>query len=257
MNSFALKILAIAGMTANHVAAVFSPDMPWQATAILYAFGGMTYPIMAFLLVEGYRHTSSVRRYAMRLGMFAVIAQVPFTLCFGLTLNVLFTLLMGLQILWCWDNVKSKTIFALIFAGDLALSMFCDWALLGPLMVFMFSLLREKGASGIWLALLPSYICTLLPEILYVAHVVPALIGAAQASSLALNSTTGLPLMLSHESFLYLCNIGYALVGFTLAALCLSNYNGHRGRSMKWFFYAYYPLHLLIIWGVHQVLGAL
>ena len=64
ITSFVLKIAAIVGMTANHVAHVMGPLMPWEATLVLYSFGGITYPIMAFLLVIGYRHTSNVRSTA-------------------------------------------------------------------------------------------------------------------------------------------------------------------------------------------------
>lgn len=65
----------------------------------LYSLGGLTFPIMAYLLCEGYRHTSSVRRYAERLAVFAVVSQIPYSLLFGATGNVLITLLIGLGML--------------------------------------------------------------------------------------------------------------------------------------------------------------
>ena len=74
--------------------------MPEAPTVALYMVGGLTFPIMAYLLCEGYRHTSSVRRYAERLALFAVISQVPYSLLFGAQGNVLITLLNGLGHHW-------------------------------------------------------------------------------------------------------------------------------------------------------------
>ena len=67
---------------------------------MLFGFGGLTFPIMAFLLVEGYRHTSNVARYARRLLVFALVAQVPFGMFLSPGLNVLFTLLVCLGLLY-------------------------------------------------------------------------------------------------------------------------------------------------------------
>ena len=64
VTAFALKVAAIVGMTCNHIANVFGSELPGGAMVALYSLGGLTFPIMAYLLCEGYRHTSSVRRYA-------------------------------------------------------------------------------------------------------------------------------------------------------------------------------------------------
>ena len=66
VTAFALKVAAIVGMTCNHIANVFGSELPGGAMVALYSLGGLTFPIMAYLLCEGYRHTSSVRRYAER-----------------------------------------------------------------------------------------------------------------------------------------------------------------------------------------------
>ena len=62
VTAFALKVAAIVGMTCNHIANVFGSELPGGAMVALYSLGGLTFPIMAYLLCEGYRHTSSVRR---------------------------------------------------------------------------------------------------------------------------------------------------------------------------------------------------
>ena len=105
-SAFTLKMAAIAGMTCNHVANIFGDVMAPAATVFFFTLGGLTFPIMAFLLCEGYRHTSSIRRYATRLALFAVIAEVPWFLLWGPSLNVLFTLLIGLGLLWAGDHLR-------------------------------------------------------------------------------------------------------------------------------------------------------
>ena len=91
-----LKVVAIMGMTCNHAAYVFAGHLPFVGECVLFAVGGVTFPVMAYLLVEGYRHTSNVKRYALRLAVFAAVSQIPYALYLALNANVLFTLLIGL-----------------------------------------------------------------------------------------------------------------------------------------------------------------
>ena len=108
VTAFALKVAAIVGMTCNHIANVFGSELPGGAMVALYSLGGLTFPIMAYLLCEGYQHTSSVRRYAERLAVFAVVSQIPYSLLFGATGNVLITLLIGLGMLWLVDHQRQN-----------------------------------------------------------------------------------------------------------------------------------------------------
>ena len=104
ISSFTLKIIAIAGMTGNHAAYVLGPLLPaWLAVA-LFSLGGLTFPIMAFLVVEGYRHTSNLRRYASRLLLFTLISQIPYSLLLGAAGNVLITLTLGLACVYAVDG---------------------------------------------------------------------------------------------------------------------------------------------------------
>lgn len=265
ISGFTLKVLAIIGMTCNHVAHAFMPIMPHWVTFILYSMGGMTYPIMAFILVEGYIHTSNLKKYAVRLAIFAAISQVPFSLLNGWTANVLFTLLMGIGILWAYDNIKSRPLFVLLLVGVEVVSYFCDWAIAGPLIVFAFYALRKRGAAGISLTMVIPYICLGVPALIYfIAELMtafsntPEILAMQSADYIArayvnLN-ITGEPLLLSIGGFAQMCALGYALIGFSLAWFFILFYKGRRGRSMKWFFYAYYPLHLFIIWILKLVL---
>lgn len=245
ITSSTLKIIAIVGMTANHGAWIFAPFLPFPALCFLLACGGVTFPIMAFLLVEGYRHTSSPGRYAARLLAFALLAQIPYSLFLSSNLNVLFTLLIGLALLHIHDHGlpsigrqkregepvlleqggklarfrQSRVTFWGCAVIGVVVSSLCDWGVLGPLMILMGYLMPTRAqriVSPIALAALS--------------------IGLPQAGELLMGGgMDALPYLL------------YALVGCTSAAPLLFSYKGARGLPMKYFFYAYYPLHILVL----------
>lgn len=298
IDSFVLKIVAIVGMTANHVAHSMGSMMPWPATLVLYSFGGVTYPVMAYLLVIGYMHTSNVKRYASRLFLFALASQIPFTLCLGWgslpipRLNVLFTLLIGLGLLWAWDNVALRdfgygcldgarleggkiassgspsapgiALFVLVLAAGVAASYFCDWSISGPLLVVLFHMLRGKGSWGIVITMALLYLYVLFPNVMGLFDQIPRGMVSAQNAieqnlqhNIDMLYVAGVPIHLYNVLLQTIANIGYAVVGFTIATVLVCRYNGRRGLPMKWFFYAYYPLHLLAIWALDEVLTAL
>ncbi len=73
------------------------------ACEALKDIGYFTAPVMCWFLVEGYRYTRSVKKYAGRLLIFAVISQLPYYLAFArnhlapwYTLNMIFTLFLCL-----------------------------------------------------------------------------------------------------------------------------------------------------------------
>lgn len=259
ISSFGLKLAAILGMTCNHIANVFAADLPTEIMLALYSLGGLTFPIMSFFLVEGYRHTSNLRKYALRLGAFAVVAQIPYSLLWGAVPNVLWTLLVSLGLLWAYDNLKQRALFWLIAAGAFFATASFDWGGLGPVMTLMFYLLRERRA-GIALTMLIALIANMYP----VAESLIALQSAAYHSAeaflslLDLDRETTAPLIpyagaeneiLQAGLYVTLLGIiGYSVLGFGLAAVLLYLYNGRRGRPLKWFFYCYYPAHLALIW---------
>lgn len=298
-DGFGLKTAAIVAMTCNHVANVFAGQLPSAVLFSLFAVGGLTFPIMAFLLVEGYRHTSNVGKYALRLAIFACVAQVPYSLLWGAVPNVLFTLLVGLGALWLHSKMGRNPLFLLALMAAALLTLPFDWGCIGVLLVFLFQVVRSDGEGkaadgaagpsvkyaavrGIAAAMLVPYLAIGLPALLELPG---ALEGGASASTTNGDSlgdqaadfaahTAENMVPFSLDSLItgdasphaintiaqagHLAevwgNIGYALVGFTLAIVVLSCYNGQRGRPMKWFFYGYYPAHLLIIWLVRAFL---
>lgn len=219
LSSFALKIIAIVGMTMNHAAYIFYPYLPFEARCALFAVGGVTFPVMAFLLVEGYRFTSNIRKYAGRLLLFALISEVPYWLFLSHEGNVLFTLLLGLMALYLYDHLEQRAVFWLAFAALVAVSATCDWGILGVIMILMIRALPDRRKRVVYPILLPI-------------------------------AATGLPrlsLLMSTLDLVQVPFMLYAFMGCIAAIPLLLSYNGRRGRPLKYFFYAYYPAHILIL----------
>lgn len=222
LTSFALKIVAIVGMTANHAAYLFDGHLPFAAQCALFAVGGLTFPVMAFLLTEGYRHTSDIRRYALRLGVFALVSQIPYGLFLAHNGNVLFTLLIGLGVLWADDHAPNRGLFWAAACGGALVSLACDWGFVGIVMIYLFKAMRgERGAVAV-----PVGIAVLtfgLPHL------------SLLAAGVAAGDWSALPGVL------------YPLVGCPLTIPLIAHYDGRRGRPLKWFFYAYYPAHIAVL----------
>ena len=219
LTSFTLKVLAIAGMTCNHACYIFWYHLPEPLLCGLFLFGGLTFPIMAFLLVEGYRHTSNVRRYGQRLLVFALVSQVPYGLFLAHQPNVMFTLLAGLAVLYLYDHLRNRALFWLAFAGVVLATAWCDWGILGPCMVLVLRVTADRWRGPAYSALLPI-------------------------------AGSGLPALSQFATVPTLSNLAfvlYPLVGCTATIPLLASYNGKRGRPMKWFFYAYYPVHITVL----------
>lgn len=276
ITSFTLKVVAIVGMTCNHVANIFAMQLPGWATVALCSMGGLTFPIMAFLLGEGYRYTSNIRSYALRLAVFAALSQIPYSLLWGATANVLVTLLLGLGVLWAYDHIRKRALFFVVFAAVLVASAWCDWGIIGPLMIYLFYRLRREGAQrAVGLTMLVAALALGLPALeglssealLQTEGPVDALAQSLLAAGeggeglLAVgDGAEGQPALVSYTVndagtlVSSLGALGYATIGFGLAALLLVNYNGRRGRPLKWLFYWYYPAHLLVLWGLAQII---
>ncbi len=216
LDSFTLKIIAIIGMTLDHTAIAFGDHLPLAVKCLLYAFGGLTYPIMAYLISEGYRHTKNFRNYALRLLIFALVAQIPYSLVLYGQLNILFTLLLGLLALYIIERSNSQVFSAFIAVLFTLVSLFCDWPLMGVPMVLIYYYEKRRRAKLI--------IPVIFPYVL-----------------IGLSTVTPI-IMAGHEWYTYLPDILYVLIGCTLTIPLLGNYNGQRGKPAKYFFYVYYPL---------------
>jgi len=178
---------------------------------------------MAYLLTVGYHYTRDVRKYALRLGIFALISLLPFIWVLSDKLNVLFTLLMGLGIIWADDNLKNRFLFWGLFAAAFVASQWCDWSYIGVPMI----LLYHRGREQRWQVVLPIILVWAM-GITYIHTIMTSVFVEAYFRS-------------------YLPSLLYCFIGATATIPLLYNYSGDRGRPMKYFFYAYYPGHISLI----------
>jgi len=204
----------------------------------MQAASGIAFPITAFLLAEGYRRTSSRRRYMGRMLAFALAAQVPFMMAYrAALLNVMFLLLFGLLTLALYDRMKRRWLFWIAFAPYALLSIFADYGfLMGPAMIVMHHAIRNEARR----------------------RTVPAAAGGAYSFALSFAAAALLTLQVAANQGAMperLAAYGYELpeawmhvvfsIGIFAAIPLIRAYSGERGRGAKYFFYAFYPLHLL------------
>lgn len=232
MTSFILKIIAMLTMTMDHLGDVYLKHVSW-----MNLIGRIAFPIFAFQISEGYAHTKNLKKYFLRLFLFALISQIPFmlfcsTYTEGFTLNIFCTLFVGLLAIFIYDkiyhnNMKFTTnqkinytlkqvigILIAILLGIFAQVCNFDYGFFGIAVIFMFYLFKNDK-----LAMVISYI-------------------------------TACILKYGIQIILYGFNIWYILLGiFTmLPIIFILLYNGKQGKKVKYLLYIFYPVHLLILY---------
>lgn len=221
INGLVLKLIAIITMLIDHVGAVLYPS-----EMIFRYIGRIAFPIFVFLVVEGFFYTRNIRKYEMRLLIFAFLSEIPFDLAFNGAMlefhsqNVFFTLFLGLLMLDLIQKVEKQVVWELILlAGFMAIAYFLktDYDAGGVLLIYVFYKARERN----------------LIKVIGLAAISFFVFGPVECFSL-------------------------------LALIPILLYNGQRGfRSsrkiygnqaagipaivMKYVFYLFYPVHLLIL----------
>ena len=137
MTGFQLKLLAMLAMTADHIGAVFFPEIP-----LLRWIGRIAMPVLCFFIGEGLRHTRSPRRYLLRLTGFALLSELPFDLAFygGIEWghqNVYFTLALGLLALWAIQSRDMEGWLLALTAALAAELLGCDYGMYGVLLILL------------------------------------------------------------------------------------------------------------------------
>ena len=234
INSNLLKILAIIFMLLDHMWATIIPGNQWMTNV-----GRLAFPIFAFLIVEGFTHTSDLKKYIKRLFIFALISEIPFNLIytgswiFPFHQNVMFTLLLGLLCISEMDKVKNnkeiksriKSIFKIILYLLISIIGFVDYGIIGVLTIIIFYIF--KNFKFAWLGQLISLI------LLYIVFF--------KGQSVIIN-------IFDFEYFLPLQSIGI------LSLIPIWLYNGKRGKKneiIQYIFYSFYPVHMLVLYLIY------
>ena len=231
----ALKWIAALTMFIDHCTAVLV-EAGWIAGfravsyneyLVLRGIGRLAFPIYCFLLAEGLLHTRNVKKYLLRMGLFALISELPFDLALHRT----------------FFTPKYQNVFFTLFFGLLALSLW-QW------------LTQKKGFRAAWwrqaLGLL------LIAALAWLAELC--------RTDYGWQGVTVISLMYLLRELPVLRDLGMLAVLFTSSTLELAAfpdvvlfrlYNGQRGRQRKYFFYLFYPAHLLILAGIRWALWGL
>ena len=129
---YLLKIIILITITVDHIGLFLFPQL-----AVLRIIGRITFPIVAFQAAEGYKYTKNLKRYYLRLALFAGISQIPYSIYFGLRLNPIFTVLFGLTAIILWHkNTLCKILALALCVAGVAIPV--SYGAYGIFMVFIF-----------------------------------------------------------------------------------------------------------------------
>ena len=245
----ALKLIATITMLIDHIGAVLIENgilggpydfnlaaieasaqlSRWlQIDTILRGIGRVAFPIYCFLLVEGFLHTRDVKKYWLRLLAFCVISEIPFDLAifhrvfYWQYQNVFFTLLLGLTALWLVKWLEDEY----LCGGHIWDSR--------RRMVWGF-----KTAAAIGICLAAAWLLRTDYDIIGVCLIVLFYMARENRQ---------LQVILAVMVFFWEPPAVLAWI-----PICL--YDGTRGSNRwKYWFYAFYPAHLLVLWGIGRLL---
>lgn len=230
MSRTQIKYLVIIAMLIDHIAWCFIPTAS-ALGQIMHFIGRLTAPTMAYFIAEGYCHTRNVKKYALRLGIFAILSWIPYIylefgrlpiyftdghIAFDPTTSVIYTLFLGLLAIWLWDKgACPRWCKVLGVIGLCAVSLIGDWACFNVLWCLFFFLFRQR------------------PKQMWIAF---SIVGAICC----------VPILYSKPWWRYLFMFGIFMVPFLLR-FCYNGQPGKKSAVSKWFFYVFYPAHMLIL----------
>ena len=231
-----LKWIAMISMAIDHTGMVLFPQC-----MVMRMIGRLAFPIYCYLLVKGFIHTRSRGRYMGRMAVFALLSELPFDLaCDGrftwegqnvfLTLFLALGMLSVLEVLLT-DTGISKTlrvtgmVLIVLAAGLLSFACNCDYSFSAPFLVAGLYVYETGSRTGIRIMRYPVYSFLIFFVTMYVGWL--------------MNGLT------SEQAYAGVILEAYCLPAAWLIRFC----NGTRKKTGgKYFFYAFYPLHLLLLY---------
>ncbi len=212
MNSFVLKLIAICSMFIDHLRYI----IPTQPMFMAY-IGRFAFPIFSFQIVQGYLHTKNFKKYLLRLLIIALISQLPYQLYFNTTgLNVLFTLILGLICIYIYEHFfkinKFLSIISILSILCISEVFECDYSYYGVCIILSFYIFRNKTV--------PMSLSFIILTLIYY--------------------------ILTYKNLLFIEAVW--LFSFCISSLipCLL-YNGKQGPKIKYLFYLFYPVHIVVL----------
>lgn len=235
-----LKIIALVTMLIDHIGSIIiyplymnacfvngvglmGDSMPdkakilYQIYVLLRFIGRIAFPIFAFMLTEGFIHTKNLKKYFIRMFLFAIISEIPYDIANSNSIfnpysqNVLWTFVMAMVLMIILKNyifkIKNKNI--------------CKVATFLMILLFAFITMYCDGGLGGILLIASMYIFKNNKVTYWICSVISIFIMAFNSSPLQLFAITSL--------------------------LLIELYNGKTTNKNKYIFYIFYPAHLLIL----------
>lgn len=224
INKTSLKYIGLASMIIDHIGMFFIPITSGILGIIFRIFGRLAAPIFFYSLAEGYNYTHSKKKYGLRLLLFAIISQIPYSFAhygkiFTTDFNVIFTFLLSFIMLLVYEKIENNLLKWISIILLIALSSLCDWGIIGPLFVLLFYLNKSsKNQITIWYSIVT--------------------------------------LIMVFGNIIFLISNGYHWYGelwqlglfmFIPILYMYDNKKIKTNNFNKWLFYIFYPLHFLII----------
>lgn len=233
-----IKYIVVIAMLLDHIAWGFVDDVNPLLGGCMHFVGRLTGPAMAYFVGEGYFYTKDVSRYHKRLAFFALISWPAFVyfeygslflyfengyFILNPVQSVIFTLFLGLGAIRIWESAKMKKPIKIICIILLCLlACIGDWAFMDVLGCLFVHVYRNRPKAK-WMAFTLTFF---VPNALM-------MIFAGFDPMWFQAGVLLVPLML----------------GFLYNGQC-----GSKAKIHKWFFYLFYPAHLVILgllrWGV-------
>lgn len=238
VSSMTLHMLAMIFMLCDHLWGTIVPANDW-----LTCIGRISFPIFAFMIVEGYFRTKNLTKYVFRLFLFAVLSEIPFNLAMGSSVfypvhqNVLWSFLISIGLIHWNENAKatqkkwiqvSIECLTVVLGYVIGLVTMVDFYHAGILTVLVFYFFRQKK----WWSYIGQLFC-----LWYI--------------NMEMLGGFAYELQLFGKTY-FLLRQGFAL--FSLIPIWL--YHGKQGyhsKMLQYAYYAFYPLHLLIL-GIIKIL---
>lgn len=230
--SMALHIMAMIFMLFDHLWGTIVPGNDWMT-----CIGRLSFPIFAFMIVEGYFHTKNLKKYVLRLLVFAIISEIPFNLAMSSRIfnpmhqNVLWSFLISIGLIYWNEKAKAtQKIWKQIAVGCISVILgyilgiitMVDYYHAGILTVLVFYFFRQKK----WWSYLGQFVC--------LWYINTEILGG-----------------FGYEIPLFGKTIFVHRQGFALLALIpIWLYRGKQGyhsKILQYVYYAFYPVHLLIL----------
>lgn len=220
-----LKCIALIAMTVDHVVSVVFPGYPtaWWII-LLHIFGRLAAPVFWFFIAEGYHYTRDRKKYALRLLGFALISHFAYNFAFGIPFipfktslfnqtSVIWSLFWGVIALTVTDSERiSQRLKTVLILGICVLTFCSDWSCIAVMAIVEIG--EHRGDFKRQMRGMMVYVA--MYAVVYALFIHPV--------------------------------YGVIQLFTALTIPLLKCYNGERGKwkGMKYLFYVYYPLHLVI-----------